>query len=1181
MNKGSSQETRKNIALREDYIPIDERSMLDLVKFTLDFSEDINFYGLQNTRIDNWKSFLLNDPAFILAVIATTNIKELQLNPDEQPDSLNSSDQHEIIKSRTLEIIDVVTNWYELLKRSNYNGILSSEIEKLKTYSEKVSLSLASNFQQPEFLREAYDNILGTIVFIREKASKNFESEVLSSSSHSPHIGLLLSFFRLFKNVQNDLNTLTKKHLDYYYLKILQQQKRKLDPGSALIGMQLQRGTEEFVINEGEKCEFIFEGNQKYAFTTSSSTHINKAEISDIITLYKSDNYPFSYEFDDDNFSFNVLYEADIRKDGITTEITDLSDYHNFPATLGEEIRNDSDENKIRLSNVGILVSSPALILENGKQEIDLTFKISPASYKMTMKMFKQLINQEITEEVEKSKSGKNSLDAERIKKRVITRFFNEAFVVFITDQTGWKRIETIRTKINDTETTLTFSIKLNSSLDRLIPLDRKIHVAEFDSEWPCIKLLLNNETQYHPYQMLRNMVIDYVFIKAQVSEVSNLLLANSAGNLDHSIPFMPFGPIPTVGSYLQIQNPLILQNNLYSLEFFINWGGLPQTINGFNDYYKAYPNEIGNNSFKALISQNRNLVRNSGKQEQPEFDLFEMENDYLKNEKTISVMLDDLDFKNRIDLSKKNLGETANSIFIVLTNPVVAFGHQIFTNVYAEAALNNSRFKRRQTQLPNLPYTPVIERLTANYTNTAKEVMLRKQNNNASDIKLIHLYPFGYVQVFPGSVKSQSYLLPQIEHKGNLLIGIKQVSPGDIISIGFELIHAVYIHTAIQVPEIRWQYLSNNEWIPLEGFLLEDTTDGLIKSGIVKIEIPYAIQFDNTRLTSGKFWLRAAYDGKEDLNSRIKNVFTQAVSLISDQFVPVTTKPLRPDQKVEKVSFSELKGIGKITGPFALEINGLYENEESFYNRVSEQLRHKNRAVTNWDVERLILDKFKNIEKVRVYGRNKYPRELVKGSTMQIVLIPKNNIDDGMKRRNNKVDYDTLIEVKKYIAKMVSPYVHIEVSNPVYEQLKVRCRVKFNDYQKRGSLRNRLNNELINYLSPDIENSFIEKGFDESISKNEILNFIESRPYVEFVTQFSVLQLVEVQGKYRIIDTAKVGEIRELQTISPYAILTSAQQHHLEVIHDEISHIPEVSGVGDLSIESDFVISDDNGKYN
>lgn len=1181
MNKGSSQETRKNAALRDDYISIDERSMLDLVKFTLDYSEHVKFYGFRNAETDNWNSFLLNSPAFILAMIASTEVKKYELkNPDQESWS-KPEEELQIIRNQILDIFHLISRWHELLTKTNYRGVLYPEIKNLNSFAAGISQMLADDQQEIQLLRQVYDSIFGTIVFIREKASKNLESEIFRHHNHQPHIGLLISFLKLFRHLQNDINTLTKKHLDYYYLEILQQRKRKQEPATSILGIQLQQGTDELHLSKGEKCEFVFEGNQKLAVIATSDTEINRAEITDVITLFKDDYFPFSNEYEEDNFSFNVLYEADILRNGKLNRMTEVSDFTDFPATLGEEQKHsDSDENRIRMSNIGILVSSPTLILEKGRQEIEVIFKISPASWKMTVKMLKGLINQEIKDEVEKSET-ENIPDQERIKKRVVTRFFSEAFVVYITGRQGWQRIDTFQIKINDSETALKIDIKLNGNADKLVTFDSKIHEAEYALEWPGIKLLLNNETQYHPYRILRNMVIEYVIIKANVSEVSNLTLANSAGNLDQTIPFMPFGPVPAVGSYLQIKNPLILQRNLTKLEFTINWNGLPNAENGFSDYYEAYGKNIENNSFKAITTANRNSNLVSGKQNQKEFDLFEANSDTLKSEKTIRINVDELDLNNQIDPSEINPHDSARSLFIVLTNPEIAFGHQIFTAIYAEAALHNSRFKRRQTELPNQPYTPVIERLTANYTNTSREVMQRKQDEKESDIKLIHLYPLGFVQVFPGPVKSQSFLLPQIEHKGNLVIGLKQIKPDDVVSIGFELLPAVYIHSAIDVPVIHWEYLLNNEWISLEGFLLEDTTGGLIKSGIVKIEIPYAIQFDNTRLPTGKFWIRAAYNGKENLNSRIKNVFTNAVCVISDQTETETPNVLISDQKVEKISFSGLKGIGKINGPFAIEINPLVESEESFYNRVSEHLRHKNRAVTNWDVERIILDKFKNIERVRVYGRNSHPRELIKGCSMQIVLIPKNNLDDGMKRRNNKVDYHTLAEVKKYISKMVSPYVKVEVSNPVYEQLKVRCRVKFNDFQKRGSLRNILNNDLISYLSPDIENSFIEKGFDESISKTEILNFIESRPYVEFVTQFSVLQLVEVQGKYKIIDTAKIGAIEELRTISPYAILTSVPQHQIEVVPDEITELPAISGVGDLAIESDFVISDENGMYN
>src|SRR5665648_713264 len=106
MNKGSSQETRKNIALRADYISIDERSMLDLVQFTRDYSQNINFYGLQNTVIHKWKSFLKNDPAFILSMIATVDIQKLQLNNDDLAARSNPSDEFEICLLYTSDAAD-------------------------------------------------------------------------------------------------------------------------------------------------------------------------------------------------------------------------------------------------------------------------------------------------------------------------------------------------------------------------------------------------------------------------------------------------------------------------------------------------------------------------------------------------------------------------------------------------------------------------------------------------------------------------------------------------------------------------------------------------------------------------------------------------------------------------------------------------------------------------------------------------------------------------------------------------------------------------------------------------------------------------------------------------------------------------------------------------------------------
>lgn len=1173
MNKGTSRESRKNKALNADYIPVDERNLPDLVQFTLDLSQFVNFYGPQNKLAGHWNTFLLNDPAFIIAMIAGTNLNQFKLNTEDFEYQPDVSGEIEHVQQATNEILAVVESWSGLLSASNYKGTLQKEIDKLL-----LSVNNPKNFaeQNPDlmFLREIYENLFGSIVYIKAKAAKCFDEELLKSG-HQPHIGLLLAFFRLFKNVQDDINSITGKHLDYYYLDLLQQQRKKPDQATAIVALQLLPGANDLQLNPGDRCEFVFEDKKQNTFEVTAATTINKAEIADLRTLYKSDYHPFSDKFEEDDFSISILYEADVIRQLNNLPPAGADENEFLPAALGEEMAHHfSNEKNIRYSNVGILVSSPALILEKGRQEINLTFKITPASYAESKASFEGLVAQEFEQE------RNVSPDKDKLRQRIVSEFFNDAFLIYITTANGWKLTEHCRSRINRADSSLSFDILLNSQTEMLIPFDEKIHEGSFDTAWPCIRILLNNNAQYHPYKIMKSMVIEDITVTASAKNVARLKLSNSTGNLDSSIPFMPFGPAPVKGSYLRIQNPVILQQNLSGLELTINWSGLPQVRNGFAAHYQAYPGDIGNSSFQAAVTQTRNTTNGTSKENRQSINLFDCNNDFLSNQKKIRINLDNFRFKNLVSSGATNATPDSNALFLVLTNPENAFGHQIFAELYAEAALKNSRFRRRPTAMPGQPYTPVIERLEASYTNMAREIMMRKLDEKGVDIKFVHIYPFGHVQVFPGPVKKQSFLLPQINHKGSLFIGLKQIKPGDIVSIGFELVPAVYIHTVINVPKIQWDYLSNNEWAPLKSLLLEDSTDGMLKSGIVKIKVPADVQLDNTYLPKGKFWIRAVYEGQEDINSKIKCVFTQAVSIRLNDQISGPLPDLNNGNKVRKISFAGKPGIGPVSGPFAISQNEPVETENSFYCRVSEQLRHKNRAVSNWDVERLVLDRFSQIEKVRVYGRNTHPKELVRGSSLQIVVIPKNKLIDGTRRRSTKVDFSTLLEIKKYVSQFVSPWVNVEVSNPVYEQLKVRCDVKFNDPQKSGYLISALNSELISYLSPDIENEFIEKGFDESISKTEILNFIESRPYVEFVTEFSVLQLVEVQGKYKIIDTARIEKIKDLRTISAYAILTSAPEHQIEAITDETTEAPQISGIGDLSIESDFIISDANGNY-
>jgi hypothetical protein len=368
---------------------------------------------------------------------------------------------------------------------------------------------------------------------------------------------------------------------------------------------------------------------------------------------------------------------------------------------------------------------------------------------------------------------------------------------------------------------------------------------------------------------------------------------------------------------------------------------------------------------------------------------------------------------------------------------------------------------------------------------------------------------------------------------------------------------------------------------------VLEDGTNGLIKSGVIKIKIPNSLQIDNTRLDEGKFWVKAEYEDIENLNSRVKDIFTQAVNIRSSEvFLKTSIEGMFQRENV-KISQISNKSLQSVSNPVYLSTTFILERDLEFYTRISERLRHKNRAVTNWDMERIILEKFDRVETVRVYGRNNYPQELVQGSTTQIVVIPKNIGANSNSNNQNEFNIDELMEIKSFIKKFVSPFAKIEVCNPIFEELKVRCRIQFRDDSKSSSLKIKLNQELVNFLSPNSWDADNDNLFEKSITKSDIYKFINDRSYVEKIYKFSVIQLVHVNGKHRIIDTEdnkdkenKVSTRWSLRTISAYAILSSAPLHHIEIYRSQDDK-DEIKGIGDIAIGSDFIITKETDEGN
>ena len=1169
MNRGTSRHSRKIEALEANHISIDERTLLDRIIFTLKFAEKVKYYGLQNKVTGNWKRLLEGDPAFIIAEIANTELIERKIQLQKKISSFKDTESLQINASYKKEITHMKESsmeWSQRLGNAGYRGPLSKEI---KSFVE--SLSDPKQIEEQEDGEAKFNEVFGNMLFIKEKAIRNFEKEILLTNNHHPHIGLLLAFFKLFNLVQQELNTFTKRHLTYFYNDLLQQLKITTGSKSALLALELQKGEEQIVVEEGEEFLFTLEDNREVSFEASTNFELNTAYVSDIKTIYKQRISVYGKTPEGETFTTQTILSSDVLTDGINFTPTAEEQKINLPSVFGvPEYSKMGSPGAIDVSDLGFVISSPSLMLENGSQTINLIFNFTRRSFKDSQNIF---------DNWDWKKRQSNNDHQSNVRPLNFPDIFKKGFRLFISEEEGWRQLDNIRITLNDETNRLEVSFDLLEHHEKLVPYQNEIHGGDFKTAWPCIKLLLNNNAVIHPYKFLEPLILESIEIKADVSGVTNFELSNSTGDLDSSIPFTPFGPSPYVGSYLRIVNPLIFQRHLFKLQVTLDWNGLPHQANGFADHYRAYGMGIRNDIFKAAISDTRILDPANSRINYQDFELFDMGPAERSSLRSIDVDLEKLNFSNKIDFPTTGRTEQPTPMYFVLSEPEMAFGHQIFAEIYSEMAIKRSRFRRKSIELPKQPYTPVLEQMRVEYSNSAKEIMLRKRDEESSNIKLIHLFPFGHVQQFPAPIKSAAHFIPQIEYKGNLLLGLKGVKPFYTVNIGFDMEPAVYEHTTLTIPKIVWQYLINNEWTDFGELVLQDNTDGLIKSGVVKLMMPNTLQRKNTRLESDRFWIRAVSLGDDDLTSRIKSVFTQAISVICKEDTS-ENKPLSKFKaEIKSIKAAKDQNSKKVIGLFDLTSGNTSDNEERYFMRVSERLRHKNRAVSTWDLEHLLIERFGEIEKVKAYGRSGHNGELVKGSSVQVVVIPSAGNQSRPGSRGRKLPVHTLEKIKAYLKNFISPYVQVEVSNAVYELVKVRCYIVLRDHSKRGHFRDRLNYELIELLSPHIRCDWRDLGFDDTISKAEILNFIESREYVASVEKLSIFQLIKVGKKYKIIDSDRDSSAKVLKTNLPYAVLGSVPQHLIRIVSRAKNEIPELAYIDDLSVDSDFIISDTSTK--
>ena len=435
---------------------------------------------------------------------------------------------------------------------------------------------------------------------------------------------------------------------------------------------------------------------------------------------------------------------------------------------------------------------------------------------------------------------------------------------------------------------------------------------------------------------------------------------------------------------------------------------------------------------------------------------------------------------------------------------------------------------------IPNEPWTPIISNISLDYTATA----------TSADIDLIQLYP--YTGTYKAEeIQQEPMLFPTFCDEGNFFIGLQNLIPGSNVNILFQLAEAT-ADSESERESLVWNYLQNNEWKLLRtGFeVLNDDTDGLTTSGIIKFALPANMTNENSILPKGLYWIKAAIPCKSRSVSELIGVYTQAVkaTFANDD----KNDKLRLAQPLEAGSVSKLKvadaSVKKITQPYESFGGRIPEEEGHYYIRVSELLRHKNRAIQKFDYERLVLEVFPKIFKAKCINHTyaldagSYINDFsIAPGYVLVAVIPDLNQLKAAQSFEPKVPVSLLEQIEAYLKRIISPFVRLKIMNPRYEKVNFCIRVILLRGKDEVYYKEQLALDIKTFLAPWAIGEYEKLAFGQPINRSDMIRFLESRDYIDYIIDFRMIHENNNAGINGLS-----GNVPEILPISPRSILVA-----------------------------------------
>lgn len=1200
VREGTTQDERAPAALSADTAPADARTMAHDIVFARDYAGLFRRYGAGNEQVGNWRDYFDRDLAVPLAVASIENVDAYKARVREWFDYLNdrgNAGQPAALKDHLGYLYAAIGAIAEALDGLLLNlpdgvalkGILDNLVriqlapafKRLITYykggidlgvmsvvvpvpelqvlrrparafadvlSQGLSASWSSDMAWLDYannidpdasvygaggtpdpfvrinhctthnlFRSIFDSFLRVLMRTISEAQAGLTDALGKVPGHAPHYTLYLAFLQLFAYVRGAGNMLTRRHLDFYYSIILGLQPRPAQPGRVHLIAELARQAQQYAFTPGQLFKAGKDSAGKPAFFTNTVGMVaNKALITSLKTIYRHDSESLASGEDDIGrlFASPVANSDDGRGKPLTTPDGSWHLFFNKRYVHGALAAIDMPR-----AQVGFAIASHYLLAAEGTRTIDARLIL------------------------------RDTLPF------AADRDFASDLQCLLSTAKGWLT-KPLAKAVMEGSKTLLLSVKLDGADDAIVPYVPKVHGYNFDTDLPLLLVLLRHDVKRHyVYTDFEGATLDRIDLEMSVEGMKTLQTSNDFGRVDLSKPFQPFGASPVKNSSLVVGSKEIFQKHLDRVSIDIQWQTAPAIYPPDGSVPGATIDLLQAGAWMA--SGNAPVAIGNGS-DYVNFVLHDVVN---------STMLDMPDFA-----PDEAYGVSSRHGFLRLKLND-GFGQDDYQRALI-AFLRKDQVdgKAAPDPGPHPPQGPVAASLILNYTaNTTLEL----KSADATKLqkcagKFFHIAPFGTAERHPylsGGVPVS--LLPPfgfarggapLASEAECYIGIAGLAPPQNLSLLFQVADGTANPLARKpVPRIDWSYLAGDQWAPFPENAVVDATGGLLNSGIVRFAVPRDATADNRLLPADQYWIRAAVHEASDAVCRLRLVVAQAMEavFVDQGNVPEFSSTPLPPGTVTQLATPDAAVKG-ILQPYPSFGGRGAERMPDFYRRVSERLRHKDRAIELWDYERLVLEAFPQIYKVKCLNHTQYEpagsedagpcsgdiyRELAPG---HVTLIALSGLR-GQAQRDPLKPYTSLGllgDIQAYLTKRCSGFAQLHVRNPQFEEVWVAFTLKLRNGCDEAYYTVQLQQAITHFLSPWAFDGTGSPSFGGKIYKSALIHFVEGQACVDYVTDFQLFQDLPCQPPGSV-------ELDEAVGSRAVSILVSApaSKHQITVI--------------------------------